>query len=88
MLLLPLHLSGNDLAAEQILALFDCQEQKRRLPYGSVLARHRGMLAVARRRASQAQSLWSLALFISAGLSQGQTLHALMTPLLQAVYGR
>jgi hypothetical protein len=37
------------------------------------------------RRATQAQSLWSLALFISAGLAQGQTLHQLMAPLLRAV---
>jgi hypothetical protein len=40
------------------------------------------------RRASQAQSLWNLALFISAGLNQGQSLHTLMAPLLQAVYCR
>ena len=39
------------------------------------------------RRASQAQSLWSLALFISGGLSQGQSLRALMAPLLRAVCG-
>jgi hypothetical protein len=37
------------------------------------------------RRATQAQSLWSLALFISAGLAQGQTLHQIMAPLLRAV---
>ena len=37
------------------------------------------------RRTSQAQSLWSLALFISAGLAQGQSLPALMAPLLRAV---
>jgi len=37
------------------------------------------------RRATQAQSLWSLALFISAGLSQGQSLRTLMAPLLRAV---
>lgn len=37
------------------------------------------------RRATQAQSLWSLALFISTGLAQGQTLHQVMTPLLRAV---
>lgn len=37
------------------------------------------------RRATQAQSLWSLALFISAGLAQGQTLHQVMAPLLQAI---
>ena len=37
------------------------------------------------RRATQAQSLWSLALFISAGLAQGQTLHAIMPPLLSAL---
>lgn len=37
------------------------------------------------RRTTQAQSLWNLALFISAGLAQGQTLHQIMTPLLRAV---
>jgi hypothetical protein len=37
------------------------------------------------RRTTQAQSLWNLALFISAGLAQGQTLHQLMAPLLRAV---
>ena len=37
------------------------------------------------RRATQAQSLWSLALFISAGLAQGQSLRAIMTPLLRAL---
>lgn len=37
------------------------------------------------RRATQAQSLWSLALFISAGLAQGQTLPQLMKPLLRAI---
>jgi hypothetical protein len=37
------------------------------------------------RRVTQAQSLWSLALFISAGLAQGQSLETLMAPLLQAV---
>ena len=37
------------------------------------------------RRVAQAQSLWSLAVFISAGLSQGQSLRALMAPLLRAV---
>jgi hypothetical protein len=36
-------------------------------------------------RATQAQSLWSLALFISAGLSQGQSVRTIMTPLLRAV---
>ncbi len=36
-------------------------------------------------RASQAQSLWSLALFIKAGLADGQNLLTLMSPLLQAV---
>lgn len=36
------------------------------------------------RRATQAQSLWALALFISAGLAQGQTLHQVMAPLLRA----
>jgi len=39
------------------------------------------------RRATQAQSLWSLALFISAGLAQGQALHQIMAPLLRAVCG-
>jgi len=37
------------------------------------------------RRVSQAQSLWALACFISAGLTQGQSLRELMTPLLAAV---
>lgn len=37
------------------------------------------------RRATQAQTLWSLALFISAGLAHGQSLHSLMRPLLRAV---
>ena len=37
------------------------------------------------RRAAQAQSLWTLGLFISAGLAQGQTLHDVMTPLLRAL---
>jgi hypothetical protein len=37
------------------------------------------------RRVTQAQSLWSLALFISAGLAQGQTLHQIMAPLLRTV---
>ncbi len=36
-------------------------------------------------RATQAQSLWSLAVFISAGLNQGQSLRTVMTPLLRAV---
>jgi hypothetical protein len=40
------------------------------------------------RRAAQAHSLWSLALFISAGLAQGQTLHQVMAPLLRAVCPR
>jgi hypothetical protein len=37
------------------------------------------------RRATQAQSLWALACFISAGLTQGQSLRALMAPLLAAL---
>jgi len=37
------------------------------------------------RRATQAQSLWCLALFISAGLTQSQSLDAIMAPLLKAV---
>jgi hypothetical protein len=37
------------------------------------------------RRATQAHSLWVLALFVSAGLAQGQTLSAIMEPLLRAV---
>jgi len=37
------------------------------------------------RRATQAQSLWALACFISAGLAQGLSLRALMDPLLAAV---
>jgi DDE superfamily endonuclease len=40
------------------------------------------------RRAAQAHSLWSLALFISTGLTQGQTLHQVMAPLLRAVCAR
>jgi hypothetical protein len=39
------------------------------------------------RRVTQAQCLWSLALFISAGLAQGQTLHQIMAPLLRSVCG-
>ncbi len=37
------------------------------------------------RRTTQAQSLWNLALFISAGLAQEQPLHTIMAPLLRAV---
>ena len=37
------------------------------------------------RRATQAQSLWALAGFIAAGLTQGQSLRQLMAPLLAAV---
>ena len=37
------------------------------------------------RRATQAQSLWALACFINAGLTQGQSLRELMAPLLAAV---
>lgn len=37
------------------------------------------------RRATQVQSLWCLALFISAGLAQSQLLDAIMAPLLKAV---
>lgn len=37
------------------------------------------------RRATQAQSLWSLALFISAGLTHGQSLPQLMAPLIRAI---
>jgi hypothetical protein len=37
------------------------------------------------RRASQAQALWCLALFISAGLTQGQTLPQIMAPLIGAI---
>ena len=37
------------------------------------------------RRASQAQALWCLALFISAGLTQGQSLPQLMAPLIRAI---
>ena len=36
-------------------------------------------------RVTQAQSLWALALFISASLAQGQPLRQVMTPLLRAV---
>jgi len=38
------------------------------------------------RRASQAQSLWCLGLFISAGLTQGQSLQQLLLPLMRAMY--
>jgi hypothetical protein len=37
------------------------------------------------RRATQAQSLWALACFIAAGLTQGQSLRDVMAPLLAAV---
>lgn len=37
------------------------------------------------RRATQAQALWSLALFIRAGLAKGQSLRAIMTPLMHAL---
>ena len=37
------------------------------------------------RRTARAQSLWALALFVSAGLSQGQTLHKILDPLIQAM---
>ncbi len=37
------------------------------------------------RRVTQAQSLWSLALFISAGLTKGQSLPAIMAPIIRAV---
>ncbi|MEZ4728417.1 MAG: transposase [Caldilineaceae bacterium] len=37
------------------------------------------------RRATQAQSLWSLALFISTGLAQGHSLQTIMVPLLRTV---
>jgi DDE superfamily endonuclease len=37
------------------------------------------------RRAAQAQSLWCLGLFISAGLAQGQSLHKIMAPLIQSM---
>jgi hypothetical protein len=40
------------------------------------------------RRATQASCLWSLALFISAGLAQGQPLPQVMAPLLRAVCPR
>ncbi len=37
------------------------------------------------RRASQAHSLWSLALFISAGLAQGHSLQTILTPMIQSI---
>ncbi len=37
------------------------------------------------RRTSQAQALWCLGLFISAGLAQGQSLPKIMAPLIQAI---
>lgn len=42
--------------------------------------------APAWRRASQAQSLWSLGCLIAAGLTQGQTLDAILTPLMAKIY--
>lgn len=42
--------------------------------------------APAWRRASQAQSLWSLGCFIAAGLAQGQTLDTILTPLMAKIY--
>jgi hypothetical protein len=39
------------------------------------------------RRASQAQALWQLALFISAALAKGQPLQEVMAPFIAAVYG-
>jgi hypothetical protein len=42
--------------------------------------------APAWRRATQAQSLWSLGCLIAAGLAQGQTLDAILAPLLAKVY--
>jgi len=39
------------------------------------------------RRAAQAQNLWVLGLFISAGLAQGHSLSALMDPLVKAICG-
>jgi hypothetical protein len=41
--------------------------------------------AAAWRRASQAQSVWCLGVFIMAGLAQGQTLQQVMAPLLRAI---
>ncbi len=38
-------------------------------------------------RVTQAQSLWNLAVFISVGLSQQQSLHTIMAPVLRAVSG-
>jgi hypothetical protein len=37
------------------------------------------------RRVTQAQSLWNLALLIGAGLTQGQSLHAILQPLISAM---
>ena len=37
------------------------------------------------RRVTQAQSLWSLGLLISTGLAEGQSLRAILTPLLRAI---
>jgi len=39
------------------------------------------------RRASQAQSLWEIGLVITAGLAGGQSLRAILAPLLRAIYG-
>jgi hypothetical protein len=37
------------------------------------------------RRATQAQCLWSLAIFISVGLSQGQNLRQILNPLIRII---
>lgn len=39
------------------------------------------------RRASQAQALWSLLLFVSLCLNQGQSLDAIAAPMIRAIYG-
>jgi hypothetical protein len=43
--------------------------------------------APAWRRASQAQSLWSLACLLAAGLTQGQALDSILAPLMAKIYG-
>jgi hypothetical protein len=42
--------------------------------------------APAWRRATQAQSLWSLSCLIAAGLSQGQSLDTILAPLMAKIY--
>jgi len=60
----------------------DLREQLQRQLKGKLEGR-----AASWRRATQAQALWNLDLFISAGLAQGQSLQAVTAPLIRATYG-